>query len=65
MKLLRDNKSQEEFANTTPYVIMSDPEKSGHTNKAHFITRTPRLASMRRSISMAGQVSEIETGAAT
>lgn len=39
MKLLRDNKAlhQEEFANTTPYVIMFGPDKCGHTNKVHFI----------------------------
>ncbi|KAM5355827.1 hypothetical protein ACJ41O_002473 [Fusarium nematophilum] len=39
MKLLRDNKAlhQEEFGNTTPYVIMFGPDKCGHTNKVHFI----------------------------
>ncbi|KAK6072510.1 calnexin precursor [Seiridium cupressi] len=39
LKLLRDTKSlhQEEFANTTPYVIMFGPDKCGHTNKVHFI----------------------------
>ncbi|KAK3943618.1 calreticulin family protein [Diplogelasinospora grovesii] len=39
MKLLRENKAlhQEEFANTTPYVIMFGPDKCGHTNKVHFI----------------------------
>ncbi|KAK1752457.1 Calnexin [Echria macrotheca] len=39
MKLLRDTKAlhQEEFANTTPYVIMFGPDKCGHTNKVHFI----------------------------
>ncbi|TWU74466.1 hypothetical protein ED733_004875 [Metarhizium rileyi] len=39
MKLLRDNKAlhQEEFSNTTPYVIMFGPDKCGHTNKVHFI----------------------------
>lgn len=39
LKLLRDNKAlhQEEFANTTPYVIMFGPDKCGHTNKVHFI----------------------------
>jgi calnexin len=39
MKLLRDNKAlhQEEFANTTPYVIMFGPDKCGHTNRVHFI----------------------------
>lgn len=39
MKLLRDNKAlhQEEFANTTPYVVMFGPDKCGHTNKVHFI----------------------------
>jgi len=39
LKLLRENKAlhQEEFANTTPYVIMFGPDKCGHTNKVHFI----------------------------
>ncbi|KAF3346476.1 hypothetical protein VD0002_g604 [Verticillium dahliae] len=39
LKLLRDNKAlhQEEFSNTTPYVIMFGPDKCGHTNKVHFI----------------------------
>ncbi|ODA79604.1 hypothetical protein RJ55_05198 [Drechmeria coniospora] len=39
MKLLRDNEAlhQEEFANTTPYVIMFGPDKCGHNNKVHFI----------------------------
>ncbi|CAH0049636.1 unnamed protein product [Clonostachys solani] len=39
MKLLRDNKAlhQEEFSNTTPYVIMFGPDKCGHTNKVHLI----------------------------
>ncbi|KAF7536769.1 hypothetical protein G7Z17_g12991 [Cylindrodendrum hubeiense] len=39
LKLLRDNKAlhHEEFANTTPYVIMFGPDKCGHTNKVHFI----------------------------
>lgn len=39
MKLLRENKAlhQDEFANTTPYVIMFGPDKCGHTNKVHFI----------------------------
>ncbi|KAG6010655.1 hypothetical protein E4U21_005153 [Claviceps maximensis] len=39
MKLLRENKAlhQEEFSNTTPYVIMFGPDKCGHTNKVHFI----------------------------
>lgn len=39
MKLLRNNKAlhQEEFSNTTPYVIMFGPDKCGHTNKIHFI----------------------------
>lgn len=39
MKLLRDNKAlhQDEFANTSPYVIMFGPDKCGHTNKVHFI----------------------------
>ncbi|KAI1858374.1 uncharacterized protein JN550_012739 [Neoarthrinium moseri] len=39
LKLLRDTKSlhQDEFANTTPYVIMFGPDKCGHTNKVHFI----------------------------
>lgn len=39
MKLLRDNKAlhQDEFANTTPYVVMFGPDKCGHTNKVHFI----------------------------
>ncbi|KAM4055144.1 calreticulin family protein [Hirsutella rhossiliensis] len=39
MKLLRDNKAlhQEEFSNTTPYVVMFGPDKCGHTNKVHFI----------------------------
>lgn len=39
MKLLRDTKAlhQDEFANTTPYVIMFGPDKCGHTNKVHFI----------------------------
>ncbi|KAL2133050.1 hypothetical protein VTI74DRAFT_2989 [Chaetomium olivicolor] len=39
MKLLRDTKSlhQDEFSNTTPYVIMFGPDKCGHTNKVHFI----------------------------
>ncbi|KFZ10762.1 hypothetical protein V502_07938 [Pseudogymnoascus sp. VKM F-4520 (FW-2644)] len=39
LKLLRDNKAlhQEEFSNTSPYVIMFGPDKCGHTNKVHFI----------------------------
>lgn len=39
MKLLRENAAlhQEEFSNTTPYVIMFGPDKCGHTNKIHFI----------------------------
>ncbi|KAM7207026.1 Calreticulin family domain containing protein [Rhypophila sp. PSN 637] len=39
LKLLRENKAlhQEEFSNTTPYVIMFGPDKCGHTNKVHFI----------------------------
>jgi calnexin len=39
LKLLRDTKSlhQDEFANTTPYVIMFGPDKCGHNNKVHFI----------------------------
>jgi calnexin len=39
MKLLRDNKAlhQDEFSNTSPYVIMFGPDKCGHTNKVHFI----------------------------
>lgn len=39
MKLLRDDKAlhQDEFSNTTPYVIMFGPDKCGHTNKVHFI----------------------------
>jgi len=39
LKLLRDHKAlhQEEFANTTPYVIMFGPDKCGYTNKVHFI----------------------------
>ena len=45
MKLLRDNKKlhQEEFANTSPYVIMFGPDKCGATNKVsqiHKHTRT-------------------------
>ncbi|KJZ78412.1 Calnexin-like protein [Hirsutella minnesotensis 3608] len=39
MKLLRDNKAlhQDEFSNTTPYVVMFGPDKCGHNNKVHFI----------------------------
>lgn len=39
LKLLRDTKAlhQEEFSNTTPYVIMFGPDKCGTTNKVHFI----------------------------
>ena len=39
LKLLRDTKAlhQDEFSNTTPYVIMFGPDKCGHTNKVHFI----------------------------
>ncbi|KAL7817743.1 calnexin [Trichoderma gracile] len=39
MKLLRDNKAlhQDEFSNTTPYVIMFGPDKCGHNNRVHFI----------------------------
>ncbi|KAH8884474.1 calnexin [Thozetella sp. PMI_491] len=39
MKLLRETKAlhQDEFSNTTPYVIMFGPDKCGHTNKVHFI----------------------------
>jgi hypothetical protein len=35
MKLLKDNKAlhQEEFSNTSPYVIMFGPDKCGATNK--------------------------------
>lgn len=41
MKLLQDNKAlhQEEFANTSPYIIMFGPDKCGTTNKVHFIFR--------------------------
>ncbi|KAI9811377.1 MAG: hypothetical protein M1827_005537 [Pycnora praestabilis] len=39
MKLLQDNKAlhAEEFANSSPYVIMFGPDKCGATNKVHFI----------------------------
>ncbi|KAI5920835.1 Calreticulin family-domain-containing protein [Camillea tinctor] len=39
LKLLRDTKAlhQEEFSNSSPYVIMFGPDKCGHTNKVHFI----------------------------
>ncbi|OAA61164.1 calnexin precursor [Niveomyces insectorum RCEF 264] len=39
LKLLRDTKAlhQDEFSNTTPYVIMFGPDKCGATNKVHFI----------------------------
>ncbi|KAI0025356.1 Calreticulin family-domain-containing protein [Xylariomycetidae sp. FL0641] len=39
LKLLRDNKAlhQEEFSNSSPYVIMFGPDKCGTTNKVHFI----------------------------
>lgn len=39
MKLLRENKAlhQDEFSNTTPYVVMFGPDKCGHNNKIHFI----------------------------
>ncbi|KAF3768972.1 Calreticulin-domain-containing protein, partial [Cryphonectria parasitica EP155] len=39
MKLLRENEAlhQDEFSNTTPYVIMFGPDKCGHNNKVHFI----------------------------
>jgi len=39
LKLLRDNKAlhQEEFSNTSPYVIMFGPDKCGSTNKVHLI----------------------------
>lgn len=39
LKLLRETKAlhQDEFSNTTPYVIMFGPDKCGHTNKVHFI----------------------------
>jgi len=39
LKLLRENEGlhQDEFANTTPYVIMFGPDKCGHNNKVHFI----------------------------
>ncbi|KAF2874907.1 calnexin-like protein [Massariosphaeria phaeospora] len=41
MKLLQDNKAlhAEEFANSSPYVIMFGPDKCGATNKVHFIFR--------------------------
>jgi len=41
MKLLQDNKAlhQEEFGNTSPYIIMFGPDKCGTTNKVHFIFR--------------------------
>ncbi|KAF5530879.1 calnexin precursor [Fusarium napiforme] len=56
IKLLANNEAsyQEEFANTIPYVVMFAPDKSGHTNNVHFVTRTLRLAGMRsRKSSMA------------
>jgi len=39
IKLLRETKElhQEEFSNTSPYVIMFGPDKCGSTNKVHFI----------------------------
>lgn len=39
LKLLKDTKAlhQDEFSNTTPYVIMFGPDKCGVTNKIHFI----------------------------
>ncbi|KAI9053779.1 hypothetical protein LZ554_002728 [Drepanopeziza brunnea f. sp. 'monogermtubi'] len=39
LKLLRDNKAlhQDEFSNTSPYVIMFGPDKCGSTNKVHLI----------------------------
>ncbi len=39
MKLLRDNKAlhQEEFSNTSPYVVMFGPDRCGSTNKVHLI----------------------------
>ncbi|KAE8444995.1 hypothetical protein EG329_014001 [Mollisiaceae sp. DMI_Dod_QoI] len=39
LKLLRDNKAlhQEEFSNTSPYVVMFGPDKCGSTNKVHLI----------------------------
>lgn len=39
LKLLRDTEAlhQDEFSNTTPYVIMFGPDKCGHNNKVHFI----------------------------
>jgi calnexin len=41
MKLLQDNKKlhAEEFANSSPYIIMFGPDKCGATNKVHFIFR--------------------------
>ncbi|KAL1603861.1 hypothetical protein SLS60_005453 [Paraconiothyrium brasiliense] len=41
MKLLQDNKAlhAEEFANSSPYIIMFGPDKCGATNKVHFIFR--------------------------
>lgn len=38
MKLLRDTKAlhSEEFANTSPYVIMFGPDKCGSTNKVRY-----------------------------
>jgi calnexin len=71
MKLLQDNKAlhAEEFANSSPYIIMFGPDKCGATNKVRGVlcsekaqsnsyrftsssaTRTPRLASTRRSTS--------------
>ena len=39
LKLLRDNKAlhQEEFSNSSPYVVMFGPDKCGSTNKVHLI----------------------------
>ena len=38
LKLVRNKAlNQEEFGNTTPYVVMFGPDKCGHTNKVHFI----------------------------
>lgn len=41
MKLLQDNKAlhAEEFANSSPYVIMFGPDKCGATNKVCYLHR--------------------------
>jgi calnexin len=47
VKLLQDNKAlhAEEFANSSPYVIMFGPDKCGATNKVRGVLRSEKAQS--------------------